>query len=203
MSIVSKIIGDDGKALQIYGEGYCTVAVHQHPPIKESITALPFRQYFTDNGGLSGSNVMGVDGSVIAQDFFIAANPEYDIYIKYITCEIGDGGSPALNKFGALTALTNGVEFEWQSQEVGSLTIHDGIKDNLEFFRLSDMTPVITDLSGSGADAITVTWDLSKIFGSQWGVKLSQGTTEKLLFRVNDALAGLAEFNIIGHGTKV
>ena len=188
--------------LKINEEGEIGVVVHTHPPIKESRTGLPFRQYFTLDGTANGSKDMIVNGSSTPVEFCIPAEQDFDRFIKLISIKLADP-SAKLDKFGALTALTNGVEFEWQSQDVGSLTIHDGIKDNLEFFRLTEMTPVITDLSGGGADAITVTWDLSKIFGSQWGLKLSQGTTEKLLFRVNDALAGLVEFNIIGHGTKV
>jgi hypothetical protein len=66
------------------------------------------------------------------------------------------------------------------------------------------MAPTIIDLSGGGADAVIVQWDLAKIFGSPWGVKLQGGTTEKLIFRINDNLSvGIDEFNIIGHGTKV
>jgi hypothetical protein len=59
----TSIVGEDGVALKVYGEGYTTVALHQHPPEDESIIALPFRQYFTDNGSVSGSNVMGVNGA--------------------------------------------------------------------------------------------------------------------------------------------
>ena len=202
--ITTQIIdGNSGDhRLKINEEGEIGVVVHTHPPIKESRTGLPFRQYFTVDGTEAGSNDMIVNGSVTPVEFCIPAEPNFDRFIKFISIKVADP-SAKLNLFGALAALSNGVEFEWQSQEIGSLTIHDGIKDNLEFFRLTEMTPVITDLSGGGADAITVTWDLSKIFGSQWGLKLSQGTTEKLLFRVNDALTGLVEFNIIGHGTKV
>lgn len=200
--ITSRIISENGKQLKIGSEGEISVSIKQHPPLDGGIVALPFRQYFTSDGTAAGSNDMIVDGSTIPVEFWIPAEPNFDRFIKFISIKLSDPAA-SLDKFGNLSALTNGVEFEWQSQSAGSLVIHDGLKDNLEFFRLTEMTPVITDLSGGGADAITVTWDLAKIFGYQWGLKLSQGTTEKLIFRVNDALSGLAEFNVIGHGTKV
>ena len=91
---------------------------------------------------------------------------------------------------------------EW----VGEQTIHDGIKDNLEFFRLSNggYVPQVIDLSGGGADAIIVFVDLAQVFGNPWGLRLEKGTTDKLLFRINDDIAtGIVEFNIIGYGTKI
>jgi hypothetical protein len=69
---------------------------------------------------------------------------------------------------------------------------------------MSNQVPTIIDLSGGGADAVIVGIDLSKMFGSQWGIKLTAGTNEKLIFRVNDNLSvGIDNFNIIAHGTKV
>ena len=189
--------------LKIQREGEIGVVVHTHPPFRESRTSLPFRQYFTADGTINGSNDMRVNGSVTPLEFCIPAEPNFDRFIKFISVKLADAGA-TFGEFANLAALTNGVEFEWQSQEVGALIIHDGIKDNLEFFRLSSQVPTIIDLSGGGADSIVVGIDLAKMFGSQWGLKLTAGTTEKLIFRVNDNLSvGIDEFNIIGHGTKV
>jgi hypothetical protein len=140
--------------------GEIGVVIHTHPPITESRTGLPFRQYFTLDGTPTGDNDMLVDGSVIPVEFCIPASPDFDVYVKFIAIKIADAAAK-LNKFGALAALTNGVQFEWQSQEIGALTIHDGIKDNLEFFRMSKVIPSIIDLSGGGADAVIVPIDLS------------------------------------------
>lgn len=192
-----------GNKLKIQPEGEVGVVVHTHPPVSESRIGLPFRQYFTLDGTPTGDNDMRVNGSSTAVDFCIAANPNFDVYVKFISVKLADAGA-ALDEFANLSALTNGVEFEWQSQEEGVLTIHDGIKDNLEFFRMSSIVPSIVDLSGGGADAVIVPIDVAKMFGSPWGIKLTKGTTEKLIFRVNDNLStGIDEFNIIGHGTKV
>ena len=212
MSLSSKIIGDDGNALQIYGEGYCTVAVHQHPPVNESITALPFRQYFTDNGGLTGSNDMTVNGAVNYVDYYISANPEYDIYIKYLTIEIGDGGIPSLNKFGALTALTNGVKFLWDSQNEPDYELHEGIKTNKEFIRIASDTAGIgtgvdaflADVSGGGSEkSYLPNMDMTEIYGLPWGLRLRKATKDKIIFRVQDDLTGLTTFNAIATGTRI
>jgi hypothetical protein len=204
MGILAKIADGwgTGNRLKVQPEGDIGVVIHTHPPIKESRTGFPFRQYFTEDGLPLSSNSMVVDGSVTPVNFFIEAETDFDRYIKFIAVKLADA-TAKFNEFGALTALANGVEFVWSSQSIGELVIHDGIKDNLEFFRLSSQPPVIVDLTGGGADAIVVGIDLAKMFGSQWGIKLTAGTTDRLTFRVNDALAGLDEFNIIGHGTKV
>ena len=117
MSITSRIIGTDGQQLKINQEGDISVTIHQHPPITEDILALPFRSYFTDDGTTTGSNDMAVNGGTTNVDFYIKASETYDIYIKYISVEIGDGGSPALNKFGELPELTDGIAFYWDTQQ--------------------------------------------------------------------------------------
>lgn len=203
--VTTQISSGNGEAyrLKVLDEGEIGVVVHTHPPIRESRIGLPFRQYFTVDGTPEGSNDLRVNGSTTSVDFCIPAEETKDRFIKFIAVKLADAGA-AFNEFGNLSALSNGIEFEWQSQEIGTLTIHDGIKDNLEWFRMSEQVPTIIDLSGGGADAVIVGIDLTKIFGSPWGLKLSAGSTEKLIFRVNDNLGtGIDEFNIIGHGTKV
>jgi hypothetical protein len=194
-----QLIGSDGKPIKVNGEGEIGTVVHTHPPRNESIQSLPFRSYFL-NGA---SNDMRVDGSSTPVEFSIDADADYDYFIKSMSVKLSDP-SAKLDKFGNLTALTNGVSFRWESQEIGELTIHDGIKDNLEFFRLSKQKAEIIDLSGGGADAIVVTIDLAEMFGNPWGVRLTKGTTERLVMQVNDNLGtGIVEFNIIGYGVKI
>jgi hypothetical protein len=93
--------------LKVYDEGAVGVVEHRHPPLDEETAALPFRQYFTDDGTATGSNDWTVDGSSTNAEFYIKAVTDYDLYIKSISVIIGDGGAPALNKYGALSALTN------------------------------------------------------------------------------------------------
>jgi hypothetical protein len=77
-----------GNLAKINGEGELSVVVHPHPPKDEDQNALPFRQYFTDDGTTGGSNIMAVNGSSTTVDFYIAAVPTNDIYIKIFILSI-------------------------------------------------------------------------------------------------------------------
>jgi len=207
-----RLIGEGGKALKINGEGDISVAINQHPPIDEEVVAIPFRQYFTLTGKKGGNSNMARDGSVNYADYYISASNEYDIYIKYITVEIGDGGSPALNKFGNLSALTNGVAFYWNTQQEPFYELHEGIKTNKEFIRIASDTGAIgtgteaylADVSGGGTEkSYLPNMDMKEIYGFPWGLRLRKGTLDKLIFRVQDNLTGLSTFNAIATGTRV
>lgn len=205
-------IYSEGVKLKINEEGCFEVVQHAHPPLIESVDTLPFRQYFTDNGIMSGSNDMSINGSGSSTDFYIKAQEDYDIYIKYISAEIGDGGSPALNKFGALSALTNGVGFYWFTQKSGEYELHEGIKTNKEFIRVGTDTGAIgtgveaylADVSGGGTEkSYFPQLDISESYGLPWGVRLKKGTTDRLIFRVSDNLSGLTTFNIVAYGIRI
>lgn len=203
MAVHAKIVGSNGKPLKINGEGELSVSVHTHPPHDEETESLPFRSYFTNS---AGSNNMVTTGTLAAPvDFSIDADDLFDYYVKSLSVKIADAGAK-FNLFGALTALTNGIEFKWKNQSTGELIIHDAIKDNLEWFRLSNNPVVIDsiiDLSGGGADAVVVNIDLASLFGNPWGVRLTKGRTDQLVFSVRDTLTGITEFNIIGYGVKI
>lgn len=197
--------------LKIYEEGALGVVSHRHPPRDEEIQPLPFRQYFTDDGTSTGSNDLTVDGSSTSVEFSIDAIPEYDIYIKSISLVIGDGGSPALNKYGNLTALTNGIKWDLFNQEEGAYELHDGIKTNLEFVRLGVDTGAIgtgtdaylADVSGGGTEkSYLPTIDIEETFGLRYGLRLRKGTTDRLIFTVRDNLTDLTTHNAIGYGIR-
>lgn len=207
--ITARIIGTDGKQLNINGEGEVAVVIHQHPPIDEDVTALPFRSYFLNSAGFSNMNV---NGGTTYQDFYIEASNDYDIYIKYITVEIGDGGTPALNKFGSLTALTNGVAFYWDTQTEPLYELHEGIKTNKEFIRIASDTGAIgtgveaylADVSGGGTEkSYLPNMDMKEIYGLPWGLRLKKNTNDRLMFRIQDDLRGLSTFNAIATGTRI
>ena len=200
-----------GLRARLGSEGQLNVVVHPHPPIDEAVAALPFRQYFTDDGGATGSNDMRVNGSTTNADFYVTAHNEHDVYIKTVSVLISDTGA-VLNKFGALTALTNGIEFFHDTQDTGVTVIHEAIQNNLDFVRLGLGIPPVgggttafrADVSGSGADSYLPIIDLKNTFGLQWGLRLRKGTNDKLIFRIKDNLsAGIDEFNIIAYGIKI
>ena len=196
-----------GQFARVNGEGELSVVVHPHPPRDEEIISYPFRSYFES----TGSNDMSVNGSSSPVEFSILASEEFDIYIKSISLVIGDGGSPALNKFGALSALSNGVEWIHFNQNQGEYTLHEGIKTNLEFIRLAVDTAGIgtgtdaflADVSGGGTEkSYLPNIDLAETYGLPFGVRLTKGTTDRLTFRINDNLTGLTTFNAIAYGIR-
>jgi len=175
------------------------------------VESYPFTQYFTDNGQSSGSNDLIVDGSSTPQDFYISSSQDVDRYIKNVNILISDNGA-SLNNFGALSALTNGVDFVYSNINIGEIFINQGLTTNLDLVRLSGInassvgdgtSAYRADVSGAGADSYIVTIDMTSTFGFPWGLKLSKGSTDKLIFRINDNLAGIDTFNVIGTGTTV
>lgn len=213
MPIDVSIVNGHQRTLSISDEGQAEVVVHPHPPRNEARggIAIPFRQYFTDDGTSSGSNDMIVNGSSTPQEFYIGAETQYDRYIKTISVEISDGGSPALNKFGDLSALTNGLSWSWFTQELGAYTLADSLKTNKDFVRLALGQPAfgdganafLADVSGGGtAKSYLPVMDIGVMFGLPWGIRLQKETTDKLIFTVNDNLAGLVTFNIIAYGIR-
>lgn len=206
---VSLVDPNTKQGAKVNGEGELNVVVHPHPPRDEAEAPLPFRQYLTDDGTASGSNDMLVDGSATPVEFCIKAIPEFDIYIKSIAVVIADA-SATLNKFGNITALTNGVKFDWVTQEVGTLEIHEGLKSNFDFIRLASGQPSFGDGAGAfragnivgASEGYIPTIDFSKTFGLQWGLRLRKGTQDKICFTIRDDVTGIDGFNAVAYGIK-
>jgi hypothetical protein len=156
---------------------------------------------------------MIVDGSSTPVDFSITANAtqDRDRYIKSISVLLSDAGLEA-GLFGALATLTNGLEFEFSTPQTGAITIDGAIKRNIDFIRLGLGQPAVSTVAGEEysigqvsaapgkAEAYIPVIDLSATFGMPNGLRLPAKSEAKLTFRVNDALAGLVEFNIIAYG---
>ena len=199
-----------GNKLKVNGEGEIPVVIHTHPPIDEQVESFPFSQYFTDDGSSSGDNDMRVNGSTTSVPFYISAKDDKDIWIKTVSVRISDA-SAVLNKFGNLAALTNGVSWEYTNNNLGDLTIFDGIKTNLDFLRVGLASAGIggtdafkADLSGAGADTYLPVIDMTQTFGFHWGIRLSKGSKDKLIFRVNDDLStGMDQFDILAFGVQL
>jgi hypothetical protein len=206
--VETRIIDGKGKgnAARIDSEGEVSVVVHPHPPRDEENTALPLRKRFVDS---VGNFDMAVNGATTPVAYSINAIETFDIYIKYISVVIGDNGSPALNKFGAVTALSNGVLWSRLSQDEGEIVLHDGIKTNLEFVRVGNdtaavgdgVTAFLADVSGGGTEkSYLPSIDLAELFGLPFGVRLRKGSTDRMTFTVRDDLSSLVTFNAIGYG---
>lgn len=214
MALPVNIVNGTGKVAKITPEGAQEIVVHPHPPLDETYPnlAVPFRQYFTDDGTSAGSNDMRVNGGTTAQEFWVTASAEQTIHIRSVAIRVSDTGSVTLAKFGSKTALSNGVEFCHITQDIGETVIHEGIKTNLEFIRLGLSTAGIgggttafeADVSGSGETTYLPVLDLEQTFGMPWGLRLRKGTNDKLVFKIQDDLStGVTTFNAIAYGIKI
>ena len=188
-----------GNRLKVDEEGTANVVVHQHPPIEETIMAIPSVLDFTN---AAGSTDMQVVASLAApQTFCIQARDDYDVYVKTVMITIADQ-SAALNKFGNITALTNGVNFCWESQSLGSFVIKADMKSNWDFVKLSRANPAFgsttnafraSNVSGNSEGYVPVI-DFFTLFGMQYGIRLRKGTLDKLVFEIRDDTTGVDEF---------
>lgn len=203
--VKTQIVNERGQRLKIDKEGNLNVVAHKRPPINQDTTLLPLRHYFTNNG----SKDMNVDGSANFIDFSIDADNFKEKSVKSMFLSIVDAGA-TLSEFGNLPALTNGVEFIWQSQDFGEIVIANELKSNFDFVAFGGGNPAY----GSGAsafvapnvigneEAVITFIDFEKLFGFEYGIPLRKGTKDKLIFRINDNISGVASFTAIGYGNQ-
>jgi len=193
-----------GNKLKVTSEGaVLSNELPYPPPISDKFT-IPFREYFTD---VTGSNDMQVTTDTI---FSIDADENFDIYIKSTNVTIADAGA-ALNKFGAVTALSNGVKLIWRSTTHGDVVIHDALKSNWDFIRLAEGQPAFGTAADSfraknvngNSEGYIPSIDFTDVFGMEWGIPLRAGTNDKLLFHVLDTTTGVDQFDAIAYGIKI
>jgi hypothetical protein len=196
-----------GHSLAIEEDGSVNVYVIPQPPKDAEQITLPISEYMKLNG--TGTTSMVINGSVTNQDFYVAAR-DYDVYINTIVFEIADAGA-VLNQFGALAALTNGLEFYYFNQTQGKYTIESGLKTNYDFIKLANFQPAFGTAANSfqltnaitASEAYVGVIDLEDVFGLQWGLKLKKNTTDRVGFIVKDNITGLDAMTIKVYGIRV
>jgi hypothetical protein len=195
------------------GHGAC---VFEDQSLSTSVTPYPplgvekkiiFRQYMTTDGTPTGDNDMQQVGTADSPvDFYITGTSDADRYITSLSFEIADA-SATLNKFGNITALTNGCQLFYEHPTLGDITIHDQLQSNWDFVRLCLGQPGFGDaanafkannVAGTSEGYIPVL-DL-KTFLPPYGIKLDMGTNQKLVLRVRDDTTGVDAFDCIAYG---
>lgn len=188
-------------------QGAQRTVIANRPDITSAIITAPFSEAFVDS---SGSSDMLVDGSTTPIDFNIQASDEFDLFITSISVFIQDQNA-TLALFGALPALTNGVQFGYFTDVFGEQIIQDEIKTNLDFIRLGQRTPPIgggttafrADVTGAGADSYLPLIDISETFDMTSGLRLRKGTNDRIFFKIRDNVSTMDTFNIRGYGQKL
>lgn len=202
--INTKIVDGRGtkEAVRIHKGGALGIIAHPEPPLLVQKTKL-FRQFLTDDGLVSGSNDMTVDGSSTNVDFWIPADMSDDRYVTQVSIIVAYGTSGSPFQWADGNALGNGSRLFYDSPS-GEIDIHDAIQSNQDFFRLNgDIIPTAWEVRSVGANqdyGYFIKIDLIGIM-PPFGIKLDKGTTEKLVLRVRDNTGTDADaFNIIAMG---
>ena len=176
------------------------VTVSPNPPFDEQ-RIRPLAQYLTTDGTASGSNDMGVDGSVTSSVFYIGASETDDRYISQLEFIIGYGTSAQPYQFADSTALTNGVRIYYESR-FGETEIFNA-KSNQDFFRLNHI-PTTTNWEVRGVNALNdygyfISFDL-KSFIQPYGIKLDRSLDKKLAVEIRDNCTNADSFNCYAFG---
>lgn len=180
------------------------VAVDPSPPILEQRTII-FRQYMTVDGEPDGSHDMRVDGSGDPVLFYVKAAQAAYRYITSLSFIISDVNA-TLDKFGFLTALTNGCRLYYESA-MGDIDIHDGLKSNFDFVRLAMGQPAFgttgdsfraSNVVGNSEGYIPVV-DFQKML-PPFGIRLDFGSVQRLVLAVQDDTQLVDGFDAIAFG---
>lgn len=146
------------------------------------------------------SNKLNVNATLSSPRVFELRGAAQGIVIDVtrILIAIGTATPPAIDEFGDLPALTNGIVLRKRSN--GSYQNIWNIKTNLGFaavaYDVQDFSSV-----GTGGDGLIVRYTFAG--QDKHGVAVRLGVNEALELVVQDALSGLLRFNIIGEGHEV
>ena len=141
------------------------------------------------------------------QTFYVQASETRDRYICQLSFVIADA-SQTLNEFANTNAaLTNGCRLFYED-ELGEVDIHEALKTNFQFVRLSGGSPAFGDaanafrasnVSGASEGYLPVL-DLRSMFGFRWGVRLAVGTTQRIAMTIRDDCSAADQFDCIAYG---
>jgi len=197
-----------GTLAQVDKDGNINVIAQPYPPKEAKQKLVPYSQFMTANGTSAGSNDLIVNGATTPVNFWVGNVAYFDLYINRVSIQISDPGA-SLEKFGAITALTNGVQLFYSSNETGEVIISDAWKANIDVFRdatsgkefgVSNSAWLVDIAGGGGLDTYFPVIDLDDAFGIPYGVRISKDSKDRLGVRIRDNLAGLSIFNVKVYG---
>ena len=228
MSRNSNIIDGEGTGsyLKVNEGGYVLTQSSGLPPKDDRDIQIVYRNFLTLNGDGTTTSML-VDGSTTPQLFYVEASPNNDIYITSLSIVIqGLNINLGIDFAGLGSALTNGCRLYYEDKN-GEVTIGNNLDTNFELVRLCQGNPSfgnngdafkIPNLAPDGgggkggvktSDGYIPVLDFPEVFGFNYGLRLQRGTTNRLIFEINDDLRITADggplpddagFNIIVYG---
>lgn len=175
------------------------------PPKTVSAVLKPFASYMVNSAGSSDMQVTGT--AAVPLDFYIESSNQGDRYIQTLAFTISDAGA-TLDKFGSITALTNGCQLIYEDSELGDVIIADALQSNFDFVQLCNFEPSFgtgnaafraTNVSGT-SEAFIPILDITDVFGMPYGLRLPQHSTKKLKLRIRDNTTGVDRFDVKVYG---
>jgi hypothetical protein len=186
----------DRHRLKVNREGTAGVVVHDHPPVGD-VVQIPL--WHADLETAAGSGDMVVTGTLAAPvDFIVSALPTADRWVRSLSLEVSDRACK-LYLFGALAALTNGVQILHITQDLGEVEL-SLFKTNWQMLMQMQSGPrfgagatagIALDAVANQEDTIPAELDLRIKFGPQWGLRLRRGTNDRVVVRIRDDMTGL------------
>ena len=196
----------NGYLAKVSPEGFLFTQEAPYPPASEETKITVYREFLTLNND-GTTNDMRVNGSTTPQQFFITAEPDFDVYITTVSFLIADAGA-SLNEFGGISALANGCRFFYEDNN-GEINVGTSLISNFEFVRLCQGNPSFG--GGSSAflannvvgtsEAFIPVFDFRN-FGFKWGLKLAAGSQNRLVLEVNDNVTAIDAFNAVAYGFR-
>lgn len=217
MSRNSNIIDGSGSGIytKVNDGKYMFTQNSNLPPIDNRTIQIIYRKFLTLNEDGTTTSML-VDGSTTSQLFYVSANENNDIYITSLSIIIQATGIDLGTDFaGDGSGISNGFRVYYEDKN-GEINIGTDLTTNFDFIRLCQGNPgfgdggntfKIPDLAGGGkkaAEGYIPVLDFPEVFGFNYGLRLRRGTTNKLVFEINDDLTtGLganAEMNVVVYG---
>lgn len=145
-----------------------------------------------------GTNMVQ-DGSVTPIEFTINSNLDYDIHIMRFEVLISDG-TLSMSKFGALAALTNGLEV--YVQEEGDITyiMQDATTNGEIITQSGGVEYLLLTNYLSNSDAFIIIYNIGNYI--EQGLRIGRASENKIVCRVRDNVAGIDDLFIRVFGYK-
>ncbi len=155
-------------------------------------------QFLTVNGDGTGTFEANADFSGGNADEFFIQPPSNKIFaIETIAITIQDNSKISADKYGGITALTNGIGItvEDSGGTILDITSRSAIKTNGEW--ASYFNSMRSHTFGTGDELIVIYWKISDTGRSLF---LDGSKGEKLVFSLSDDFSGLTEHRFFAHG---
>jgi len=176
---IQTVLGGSGASLQVTAGG--------------ANTYLQFTTALVTGSAGSGATNINVNGSIAPVRFRIQPPINTVFYVTHLVCFVRDDGA-ALNKFGGLAALTNGVKFEIKSADLPQITLF-AVKTNADLMTQADEGELVDNgFATDGQDLVKAVIDLSP------GVRIPYGSTANIYVTIQDNLTALSSFYIRAKG---